>query len=190
MAYSSFLRPRCIARLWQIPAALSLALAASTVTHAQSRFEQDFDDDAKPWQEIATEIPAIPKAENLIPFYVSAITTFKFALDATSLSIGTDGVVRYILVSTSPSGAKSISYEGIRCESSEVKLYAFGHSDGTWGKSHRNKWEPIVEESANRQHAALAHDFFCDNKVIAGSAEEILKRMRAQRPYTHEFNSN
>ena len=169
---------------------LALQFTISIAAHAQSRFEQDFDDEEKPWQEITTQLPAAPKAENLVPFYVSATTTLKFAIDSKSLTIGSDGVMRYVLVSKSTSGAENISYEGIRCESSEVKLYAFGHKDGTWGRSRRDKWEPIVEKTTNRQHAALARDYFCDNKVIAGSVDEILDRMRRQRPFTHEFNSN
>lgn len=169
---------------------LALQCALSIAAHAQSRFEQDFDDEEKPWQEIATQLPAAPKTENLIPFYVSATTTLKFAIDSKSLTAGSDGVMRYILVSKSDSGAENISYEGIRCESAEVKLYAFGHKDGTWGRSRRDKWEPIVEKTTNRQHAALARDYFCDNKVIAGNVDEILDRMRKQKPFTHEFNSN
>jgi hypothetical protein len=170
--------------------ALALQFAMSLATHAQSRFEQDFDDEAKPWQEIATQLPAIPTPENLIPFYVSPTTTLKFAIDSKSLAAGSDGVMRYVMVSRSSSGAENISYEGIRCESSEVKLYAFGHKDGTWGRSRRNKWEPILEKTSNRQHAALAHDYFCRGKVIAADVPEILDRMRSQRSFTHEFNSN
>ncbi|MGZ3239854.1 MAG: CNP1-like family protein [Burkholderiaceae bacterium] len=170
--------------------ALALQFSLLIAVHAQSRFEQDFDDEAKPWQEIATQLPALPKNENLIPFYVSPTTTLKFAIDSKSLAAGSDGVIRYVLVSKSTSGAESISFEGMRCESSEVKLYAFGHKDGTWGRSRRDKWSPIIEQATNRQHAALAHDYFCNQKVIAGSVEEILDRMRSQRSFTHEFNPN
>jgi hypothetical protein len=44
---------------------LSIALAQS------QQFEEDFDDENKPWEEIAIQLPAAPKAENLLPFYVS-----------------------------------------------------------------------------------------------------------------------
>lgn len=170
--------------------ALALQLMISITAQAQSRSEQNSDDEKKPWQEIATQLPAPPSAENLIPFYVSPTTTLKFAIDSKSLTTGSDGVVRYVLVSKSASGAENISYEGIRCESSEVKLYAFGHKDGTWGRSRRDKWTPIIEQSSNRQHAALAHDYFCDGKVIAGGTDEILDRMRRQGSNTLELNSN
>ncbi|MGZ3238332.1 MAG: CNP1-like family protein, partial [Burkholderiaceae bacterium] len=86
--------------------ALALQFSLLIAVHAQSRFEQDFDDEAKPWQEIATQLPALPKNENLIPFYVSPTTTLKFAIDSKSLAAGSDGVIRYVLVSKSTSGAE------------------------------------------------------------------------------------
>jgi hypothetical protein len=159
-------------------------LAVSIAAHAQSRFEEDFNDAEKPWQEISIQLPAFPVEKNLIPFYVSPTTTLKFAIDSQALTIGSDGVVRYILVSKSASGAENISYEGIRCGTSEVKLYALGHKDGTWARSRRDKWQPIVEQTTNRQHAALKYDYFCSDKIIAGSVEEILDRMRSRRPFS------
>src|SRR4051812_48213652 len=68
------------------------------MVHAQSRFEEDFDNENKPWQEIAIQLPAAPMAENLLPFYVSATATQSFAIDAKSLTVGADGVIRYTLL--------------------------------------------------------------------------------------------
>lgn len=159
----------------------------ATIALAQSKFEEDFSDATKTWQEIAAQIPALPIAKNLIPFYVSQTTTLKFAIDAKSLTISTDGVIRYTLVTTSSSGAVNISYEGIRCKTSDVKLYAFGHKDGSWGRTRRNKWDRIIDKSADRQHAALAQDYFCSNYIIAGDVSEILDRIRLQRPLAQEY---
>ena len=91
---------------------------------SQSQFEEDFDDSGKTWQEIAVQLPSPPVPENLIPFYVSATATQTFALDEKSFSIDKDGVIRFTMVSTSPSGARNISYEGIRCASFEKKSSA------------------------------------------------------------------
>lgn len=155
--------------------------SAIAAAHAQSRFEEDFDDGEKAWQEIAIQLPAAPIAENLLPFYVSATASQSFALDSKSLTLGTDGVIRYTLITSSAAGAKNISYEGIRCESFEKKLYAFGQPDGTWSRSRRDKWEPIVRNAANRQHATLAQDYFCQGLNIAGDAKTMLERIKAQR---------
>jgi hypothetical protein len=160
--------------------AVAAAFLAVTTMHAtaQSKFDEDFDDQNKPWEEIAIQLPPAPKAENLIPFYVSATATQQFAVDTASLSVGADGVVRYTVVATSDAGAKNVSYEGIRCQSYERKLYAFGRPDGSWSRSRRDKWERIAGNAANRYHAALFKDYFCDETAVAGSAKDIVARMR------------
>lgn len=150
--------------------------------HAQTSFEEDFDDKEKPWQEVAVQLPAPPKAENMLPFYVSPIASNEFAIDAKSVSVGTDGVVRYTLVATSSGGARSVSYEGIRCQSFERKLYAFGQPDGGWPRSRRDQWERINSSGPNRQHAALFTDYFCSGTTVAGKAEDMIDRIRYKRP--------
>jgi hypothetical protein len=163
----------------------AVALAAffcAPSAFSQSRFEEDFDDVNKPWQEVALQLPAAPSAANLIPLYVSATATQDFALDEKSLSIGPDGVIRYTMVATSPAGAKNISYEGIRCQTFEKKSYAFARADGSWARARRDQWESIVRNAANRQQAVLALDFFCESKSIAGNRDVILQRLRNNQP--------
>ncbi|HZW13533.1 MAG TPA: CNP1-like family protein [Noviherbaspirillum sp.] len=144
------------------------------------------EDDAQeqPWKEVAIELPASPRQEDLLSFYVSATATQSFAVDARSLSVGSDGVIRYTLIATSEAGAKNVSYEGIRCATFEKKLYAFGQADGTWTRSRRDEWQRISDNAANRQHAALAKDFFCLEKTVAGSAADMVSRLRHKRPLT------
>jgi hypothetical protein len=145
---------------------------------AASGFNEEFDDQEKSWQEIAIQLPAAPLPENLLPFYVGPTVTYSFAIDAKSVSVGTDGVVRYTLVTTSASGARNISYEGIRCLSLEKKLCAFGHTDGLWSRSRRDQWDRISAKTANRQHAALAEDYLCDDGMVAGNAVQIVELLR------------
>lgn len=169
---------------------LTLLLGVSYGAQAQSihytqpptSLESDFDDKQKNWSEITALFPAAPKAENLLPFIVSPAATQIFALDAKSLSIGIDGVIRYTLVTTSRAGAENISYEGIRCQSLEQKIYAFGHKDGTWSRSRRDQWTPINDRTINRQQAALALDFFCYGSQINGNAEQILEKIKWKKP--------
>ncbi|RJG04575.1 CNP1-like family protein [Noviherbaspirillum sedimenti] len=161
---------------------LALLAAASGASQAQSHFEEDFDDANKPWQEISVQLPAVPEKANLLDFDAGNSTSMHFAVDARSISVGGDGVVRYTLVSRSPSGAENISYEGIRCETQERKLYAFGHKDGSWSRSRRDRWERFTGTAANRQHATLARDYFCTGSVVEGSTEQITRRLRDKRP--------
>lgn len=159
-----------------------IALQASA--QSGNRFEEDFDDTAKPWQEMAVQLPGPPRDADLVPFSVSATATQQFAIDSRSLVVGEDGVIRYTLVAISPAGARNITYEGIRCAAFEKKLYAFGRADGAWSRSRRDQWEPIVRNAANRQQATLAQDYFCDGNTVAGNARIMLERVRRDRPVT------
>jgi len=127
-------------------------------------------------------LPTPPQKNNLLPFYVSPMTTMDFAIDAKSLSVTPDGIVRFTLVITSKTGASNISYEGIRCATEEKKLYATGKTDGGWSPSRRDVWSPIGDVGANRQHAALMKDYFCEGTTVAGKAETIIERIRKQKP--------
>jgi len=160
------------------PFALLMALAhlsALTITHAYAAEE----DASKEWQETEVQLPAAPKAEDLLNFYQSG--TQSFAIDSKSVSVAKDGTVRYTLVATSSSGVKNISYEGIRCETYEKKLYAFGRPDGSWSRSRRDAWDRISETSINKQHHLLYTDYFCDGATLAGKTPILLDRLHGKR---------
>jgi CNP1-like family len=160
----------------------AIALATlSDPSHAQSE-RYDYEDDNKAWEEAATELPAAPQPQDLLSFPVGVTNPYSFAIDTKSLKIGTDGVVRYTLVGTSSAGARNVSHEGIRCQTFEKKLYAFGRPDGSWSKSRGNKWERIKRYHAADHHETLALDYFCQNVTIAGTEKDLLDRFRLKRP--------
>jgi hypothetical protein len=140
------------------------------------------DAESKKWEEVAVQLPDPPAAANLMEFYVGPTATQTFYVDEKSVSVGGDGVVRYTLVSKSKSGAVNVSYEGIRCATVEKKAYAYGSENGTWTLARNAEWRPITELVANRQHAALVKDFFCDVNTVAGNAKDITKRIKTQQP--------
>lgn len=117
--------------------------------------------DEKPWAETLHQLPPAPDPKHLIPIDVGALSDNKFAIDEQSVTVGTDEVVRYTLVVTSPGGARNVSYEGMRCATAERRLYAFGRADGSWSRARNNQWVRISENNLNRQHAALFSDYFC-----------------------------
>lgn len=132
-------------------------------------------------KELPVELPALPKDEDLRSFYVSPTSMHVFSIDLSSLSVGTDGIVRYTLVSRSQAGAVNISHEGIRCETGERKSYAFGRSGGEWVRSQRSGWQPLRNAAANRQYMALANDYFCQGRTVRGNRDEIAKRLHSGR---------
>jgi len=140
--------------------------------------DEDEDRGAGRWQEKAVDLPAAPLPENLLPFYVSAATDNEFFVDATSLTVGPDGVVRYVLVVQASGGARNVSFEGLRCETRERRVYAFGRLDGAWSKSRNEGWQRIRDVPANRHHAALFYDYFCPGGIIVADADEARDALR------------
>ena len=129
------------------------------------------------WKEADVELPAAPDKGSLLPFYVSAATDNLFFLDRASLSVGADGVVRYVLVVETSGGARNVSYEGMRCETRERRIYASGRSDGSWSKSRRQEWVPVREAVANRHYAALYIDVFCPSGMVVHDVETIIRTL-------------
>lgn len=154
--------------LFRCASLLLAAMLASTTVFAD--FEEDYE--SKQWQEIEVQLPAAPKQETLLPFYVSAATENRFFIDGATLSVGSDGVVRYVLLVLTPQGARNVTYEGMRCETRERRIYASGRQDGSWSKARKNEWVRIQDAYANRQHAALFLEYFCPIGNIVQDAAE------------------
>ena len=155
-----------------------LLLCFPFAVHAEwMDFEHEFEQD-KPWAEVAAQLPPYPKAENLIPFNVSSATQNEHFVDAESISIGADKVVRYTVVIEAAGGAKNVSYEGMRCESGERRLYAYGHPDGTWSKARNAGWEDIKFRSLLSYRKALFEDVFCRDGIRVRDAKEAVQNLR------------
>ncbi len=156
----------------------ALLLCLPLVAHASwLDFEHEFDQD-KPWTETATQLPPYPRPENLIPFNVSAATRNRHFVDAESISVGVDKVVRYTVVVEAAGGAKNIFFEGLRCESGERRLYAYGHPDGSWSRARNAGWEDIRLRSLLSYRKALFEDFFCRDGIRVRDRKEAIERLR------------
>ncbi|HKU70195.1 MAG TPA: CNP1-like family protein [Burkholderiales bacterium] len=170
-----------------LPAVLAIVFSAATASAQQgSDFESDFDENKKDWKEIEAKIPAYPKNEDLVAFGGGPASGHRFFLDAKSLSIGSDGVVRYTLIIKTAGGATNVSYEGIRCETHEQKYYAVGQTNGSWTRARNPAWRPIRALEVNRQHSVLYNDYLCDGGTYKGipasSVRQILQGMKYGQP--------
>ena len=136
------------------------------------------DYESQKWQEIDVQLPASPSDSTLQAFYVSAASGNEFFIDLATLSVDADGVVRYVLLVTTPEGGRNISFEGMRCETREHRIYASGRRDGAWSRARSDAWSRIREVYANRQHAALFLDYFCPGGTIVRDAAEAKAALR------------
>jgi hypothetical protein len=127
-------------------------------------------------------LPPLPQDSDLLPFDVSQNTPLEFSLDARSVSVGSDGVVRYTVVVTSPSGARNVNYEGIRCDTYEWRLYAGLNEDHNgWDRTVANDFTRIENGNLNAYHASLYQDYFCASKIPLGNAKHIVDNVRYHR---------
>lgn len=131
------------------------------------------------WKELEVQLPKYPRPENLIATQVSSLTSFTFAVDGTSIVIGQDGVVRFVVVARSPDRAENVSYEGIRCSTRERKLYAVGRADGTWLVLKSPVWINFQGARVNSYHDSFARQYFCIERtpvLDAAKANELLRK--------------
>ena len=137
----------------------------------------------KKWTESGIELPPYPEQANLLRAYITGQATFKFYVDSKSISIGSDGVVRYSLVAVSSTGANNVSYEGMRCKKSEYKVYAFGSADGTWTSARNPEWKPVNNPGINKYHYDLHRFYFCPDKIVPRSASDVIRAIKDGIPY-------
>jgi hypothetical protein len=132
----------------------------------------------KEFKELDAVLPAYPDDSRLLQFQTRRNTPYRFYIDPDSISIGSDRVIRYSAVAKSPSDATTTSYEGMRCKTSEYKVYAFGIDKGQWGKVPDVQWRQIPRFSGDFRFA-LYKDYFCDIEAIAGrNAKDLIYNLK------------
>jgi hypothetical protein len=173
-----------------------LVFAACGTQKALKGFNSDFDS-GKTWVELQMQLPAYPKTENLLPFDPGPASNNLHYIDAPSIVVGADGIVRYTLVIKSPMGARNVTYEGMRCttdgeresvrldllilkfEVSEKRLYAIGRDDGVWVRPRVSKWEEIEDIAQHYPQRALARYFFCPRNLMVRNEKEAIRALKS-----------
>lgn len=139
-----------------------------------------------PWEEVQTTLPAAPKPENLMPVDVGSGARFTYLVDLPSVEAGQDGVVRYTLLARSPSGAENLTFEGLRCETGEHKLYAFGRKTGEWAKNPRGEWKIIRARVIHNPQSALFFHYLCPALDKPRTTEVVRQLLRTGGLFTRE----
>ena len=121
--------------------------------------------------------------DKLIPVANPTRSNLSYGVAPDTVSVGSDKVVRYVIVAKSPRGAMNVLYEGVRCDTREVKAYASWRLDSGWRELSDPQWEEL--RNANSRYAqTMSDDAFCDVRIVYGSAGNIVQRLRkASKPY-------
>ena len=151
----------------------------SSVPGDKSKYEEE--QEKLNWKEGDVPPPPYPKDADLIEFQVSSGATFRFFIDAASLSVADDGVVRYTLVARSPSGIANVSFEGMRCAAKSTKVFARG-TGGNWSRR-EGEWQVIEARTIQRWHNVLYFEFLCPrHRPIETAAEGVNALRRGVHP--------
>lgn len=153
--------------------AVCLVLCAATALHAQM-LQGD-----TPWVE--SEVPSPPAFDvgKLVTFDVPTSPGLVYGVDPAAIQISRpDGVVRYVVVATSPSGVRNVMYEGLRCATGEFKTYARYSPDGQWKPATGSGWRTVFGNMPSKHALRFARAGACDGAAAATTVDTVVSRLR------------
>ena len=135
--------------------------------------------DEPEWKEADIAPPPAFDASKLVGLEVSPNSALVYGVDPASISITkSDGVVRYVMVASSASGARNVMYEGIRCSTGEFKTYARYSADGKWIPVSKPEWRSMFGNMPSKHPLRLAMAGACDNAAPASSVKDMVSRLK------------
>lgn len=147
--------------------ALALAFAAGA---AQAQLTPPDPD----WKEVEAPQPAPLRIQGLIRIELPE-SALRFGVDPASVALASDGIVRYVAVATSSSGAVNAFYEGIRCSTGETRLYARHSPDRGWVPVPDGQWRSLHETRSSRHSLVIARTGVCMGSAPNQSAAQIVR---------------
>lgn len=158
-----------------------LSLVPFSQLQATDVFEEDTDiftytEEGKAWKEQVVTVPTYPEKENLLPVNILS-SQFKYFLDSASISVGSDGIVRYSIEVVSKSGVRNVFYEGIRCDEREYKTYAYGSGAGPFRKM-SSGWRRIRSFGSQGYRSDLVGRYFCKGEAVPEKIENIIQELK------------
>lgn len=149
-------------REWLLAAALAAAPAWSQV------FGE--------WSEGA--VPDAPplRSDALVPIDIKG-SELGFGVDPASISVGKDGVVRFVFIATSRSGTVNAFYEGVHCARATYRLYA-RHTPGRGWRPVEADWKPLNEDLEGRLAYQVARAGVCSGRVPGGTPAQIVQALK------------
>lgn len=139
------------------------------------------------WKELEVPPPPAFKLQGLVPVELRG-SSLSFGVDPASVAIGADGIVRYVVVATSSTGTVNALYEGVRCNTAEVKTYARHNPGSGWAPVTDAQWRPLHGASMSRHSLVIARTGACVGQGPNRSAAMIVKDLRS--PVDSRFSND
>lgn len=131
------------------------------------------------WKELEAPPPPAFDSSKLLTFDVSPDASMVYGVDPSTLHISSsDGLVRYVVVATSASGARNVMYEAIRCATGEFKTYARYSPEGRWNPVAHPEWRSLFGNMPSRHALRFAKAGACDNAAPATSVDALVNQLK------------
>lgn len=163
----------------RLPARVLQALVALLI--AGSAPAQYADLDRADWTEDAPPPPPSYDTRALIELEMPSGSAIHVGIDPATIRINPDHtVVRYVVVARGPS-AVNASYEGIRCNTAEYRVYARQVQGGAWQASGDDDWKPMRGQSQVmvRHPLQLARGGLCDGPAVRATVADMVRELKS-----------
>jgi hypothetical protein len=137
------------------------------------------------WKEVEAPRPPAVATSGLVMLDVPG-SSLKFGVDPASITIGPDRVVRYVLVASSASGVVNAFYEGVRCNSGDVKVYARHDPGKGWVPTPEAEWTALQEGRHARTSLQVARLGACVGNAPNSSPRDIARDLRSSPEHRFE----
>jgi len=168
-----------------MPALLIAGLLMTGTVAAESPLGTDFDEyyqhegePPKEWQEQGeVTLPPHPENADLIEVAVSGATQ-RYFIDARSIRLDDDGIVRLTVVTEMAGGARTVTYEGHRCKKTTYKRYAAAVNASPFTRLENPDWIRITPGYGDRFRQDLQNLYLCNTFKSPRAVAEIIRRLR------------
>ncbi|MCW5649745.1 MAG: CNP1-like family protein [Ramlibacter sp.] len=154
---------------------LACALALS-VTAAAAQLTPDDPD----WKELDAPPPPAFDLGRLVPFEVNIGSQLKFGVDPATIQIGSDGIVRYVIVAQSATGVVNAMYEGLRCSTGEVRTFARYNANSGWSPLEKAGWRSLWATQPSKHSLMFAKQGGCNGNSAPRSVAQIVRDLKNQ----------
>ncbi|MDZ7919102.1 CNP1-like family protein [Rhodoferax sp.] len=166
--------------------AAALAVCAACASWAQTSNGLDNLD----WVEEKEPPPPAFLTTRALPLEMPNYVSVRVGIDPATVTVGKDGVVRYVVVMSNATGTVNAAYEGIRCASDQVKVYARAGASGEWSVLPEPAWRDVNGNQPSKHAFVFARLAACDVRV-ANRLEDVIKALQTQqRPRSAKPSTN
>ena len=160
-----------------VRSALGLLMACTLHLSAHAQFRLLDPDES--WTEAEVPAPPAYSTDKLIQVEGAAASSLRFGVDPSTISIGPDRVVRYVIVMQGPAAVTAV-HEGIRCATGEKRVYARRNGDASW-EPVKEDWQPLNQSSATKYAWNMARDGVCIGVATNNSVRDIVRDLRSNK---------